>query len=48
MKSFFKELFEYTYNFNEKVIDSLLDGVGACPEKSLQLINHTLNTGNME
>ena len=43
MKSFFKELFEYTYNFNEKVIDSLLNGAGAVPEKSLQLINHTLN-----
>lgn len=43
MKSFFKELFEYTYNFNEKVIDSLLGGAGAIPEKSLQLINHTLN-----
>lgn len=43
MKSFFKELFEYTCNFNDRVIDSLLDGVGACPEKSLQLINHTLN-----
>ena len=43
MKSFFKELFEYTCNFNDKVIDSLLDGAGAGPEKSLQLISHTLN-----
>lgn len=43
MKSFFKELFEYTYNFNDKVIDALLERVGKNPEKSLLLINHTLN-----
>lgn len=43
MKQFFKELFEYTFHFNEKVIDSLLDIEGAIPEKALQLINHTIN-----
>ena len=44
MKTFFKQLFEYTYNFNDKVLDLLLEnGVGDIPEKSLILINHTLN-----
>lgn len=44
MKTFFAALFEYTYNFNDKVLDSLLEkGVGDIPEKSLLLINHTLN-----
>lgn len=43
MKQFFKELFEYTFHFNEKVIDSLLDIKGTIPEKALQLINHTIN-----
>lgn len=43
MKQFFKELFEYTFHFNEKVINSLLDIEGAIPEKALQLINHTIN-----
>ncbi len=43
MKQFFKELFEYTFHFNEKVIDSLLDIKDTIPEKALQLINHTIN-----
>jgi len=43
MRSFFAELFEYTYNFNNKVIESLLDRGIPIPEKSLQLINHTIN-----
>ena len=44
MRTFFAALFEYTYNFNDKVLDSLLEkGVGDIPEKSLLLINHTLN-----
>lgn len=42
MKPFFKDVFEYTYHFNDKVIDLLLDSVKA-PEKSVLLINHTLN-----
>ena len=43
MKDFFNELFEYTYHFNNEVIDSLLEGKVEIPEKSLQLINHTIN-----
>lgn len=43
MKEFFKELFEYTFIFNNKVIDSLLTTNIEIPEKSLQLINHTIN-----
>lgn len=42
MKDFFKELLEYTYTFNDKVIESLMqDSKGV--EKSIQLINHTIN-----
>ena len=43
MKSFFKELFEYTFHFNEMVIDSLIKINEDIPEKALQLINHTIN-----
>lgn len=43
MKKFFKELFEYTYHYNDKVIDSLLTTDVEVPEKALQLINHTIN-----
>jgi uncharacterized damage-inducible protein DinB len=43
MKSFFNELLEYTYTFNDKIIDSLVEGI-AIPPKSLQLINHTINS----
>lgn len=44
MKSFFKELLQYTYRYNDEVINSLLKNeIIAVPEKSLQLINHTIN-----
>lgn len=43
MKSFFKELFEYTFHFNEMLIDSLIKINDDIPEKALQLINHTIN-----
>ncbi|MNJ95073.1 DinB family protein [compost metagenome] len=43
MKSFFKELFEYTFHFNEMVLDSLIKINEDIPEKALQLINHTIN-----
>lgn len=42
MKYFFKTLFEYTYHYNDKVIDALMHALSA-PEKSIQLINHTVN-----
>lgn len=43
MKEFFKELFKYTCIYNNNVIDSLLVVETEVPEKSLQLINHTIN-----
>lgn len=42
MKDFFKEAFEYTFTFNDKIIDSLLVSERV-PEKADKLINHTLN-----
>lgn len=43
MKTFFKEVFEYTHHYNDLVINSLMKKHDNLPEKSLQLINHTLN-----
>lgn len=43
MKDFFKEMFEYTFHFNEMVINALLSSEVTLPEKSLKLINHTIN-----
>lgn len=43
MKDFFKEMFEYTFHFNEMVINALLSSEVTLPQKSLKLINHTIN-----
>lgn len=43
MKAFFKELFEYTFTFNDKVVDALLAHDNP-PVKAVQLINHTINS----
>jgi len=43
MKTFFIELLEYTYHFNEKVLDAIIGDDITSPEKALQLINHTIN-----
>lgn len=43
MRAFFKELFEYTFTFNDKVVDALLS-TGNPPYKAVQLINHTINS----
>lgn len=43
MKEFFNELFQYTYHKNDEVINSLLEAKVDVPQKSLQLINHTIN-----
>lgn len=43
MKGFFKELLEYTFTFNNKVIDALLIN-DIQPIKAIQLINHTVNS----
>lgn len=42
MRTFFKDLLEYTFTFNDKVIESLMTLKNA-PEKSVKLINHTVN-----
>jgi len=42
MNDFIKEILEYTYVFNDKVIRALL-AANNIPEKSLKLINHTVN-----
>ncbi|RZJ74998.1 MAG: damage-inducible protein DinB [Flavobacterium sp.] len=41
MEEFFAELLEYNFSFNEKVISSLSQI--QVPEKSILLINHTIN-----
>ena len=43
MKIIFEELLEYTFAFNDKVIDSLMMLDKNAPEKSVRLINHTVN-----
>lgn len=43
MKAFFRDTFEYTFHFNDKVLDLMIESGEMFPEKSLQLINHTLN-----
>lgn len=42
MKSYFSDFFEYTHHFNHKVIN-LFTGLDSVPEKSLRLLNHTIN-----
>lgn len=42
MKRYFVDFFEYTYHFNNKVINAILN-MEIIPDKSLKLINHTLN-----
>lgn len=37
------DLFAYTYETNEKLIDSFLDNLDKVPERSILLINHILN-----
>lgn len=43
MEAFFRDAFEYTYHFNDKVLGLMIESETIFPEKSLQLINHTLN-----
>ncbi|TRW24333.1 damage-inducible protein DinB [Flavobacterium zepuense] len=44
MKGFFRELFEYTFHFNEKVIDVVLNNRETVSDKTISLICHTINT----
>ncbi len=43
MKDFFKELFEYSYSFNEKLGNIYHEMPDNIPEKAIQLYNHILN-----
>jgi uncharacterized damage-inducible protein DinB len=43
MKAFFKELLEYSYRMNERIIDTCLRDPDKTSEKSIKLINHVLN-----
>ena len=43
MHKFFRELLEYTFYFNEKVIYALIENPAGFPENSLKLLNHTIN-----
>ncbi len=43
MKTFFKELFEYSNHFNQKLSDVFLEHSDKTSEKSIKLFNHTLN-----
>lgn len=40
---FFEDAFEYTYHFNQKLIQLFENEKGAIPEKSIQLLNHLIN-----
>jgi uncharacterized damage-inducible protein DinB len=42
MKAFFKEIFEFTYTFNNKVIEALMANDSA--QKAVLLISHTVNS----
>lgn len=43
MKSFYRELFEYSYHFNQKLADVFTDNADKTSEKSVKLFNHILN-----
>jgi uncharacterized damage-inducible protein DinB len=43
MKSFFKELFEYSYYFNQKLWDAFAENIDKISEKSVKLYSHILN-----
>lgn len=43
MKQFFKEIFEYNHQCNQKLAKLFLEYSGQTSEKSIQLFNHILN-----
>lgn len=43
MKSFFKELFEYSHHFNQNLFDVFEDNKDKTSVKSVKLFNHILN-----
>jgi uncharacterized damage-inducible protein DinB len=43
MKEKLVDLFEYTYHFNKEMITIISENLGKVDEKTISLINHTLN-----
>lgn len=43
MKSFYRELFEYSHHFNQKLTDVFNDNPDKISKKSVKLFNHVLN-----
>ncbi len=43
MKQFFKEIFEYSHHFNQRLVGVFSDNPGKTSEKSVKLFNHILN-----
>lgn len=43
MKQFFKELFEYSHHFNQKLTEFFNDNPNKTSKKSIKLFNHVLN-----
>ncbi len=43
MKQFFRELFDYNYNCNQKLLNVLTKNQDNTPEKIIKLYNHILN-----
>ncbi|MEL1241784.1 DinB family protein [Flavobacterium flavipallidum] len=41
--NFFEDAFEYTYHFNQKLIELIENKKQSIPEKSIQLLNHLIN-----
>lgn len=42
MKEFFKEIFEYNYQINQKIL-AVMKNASSCSEKSISIMNHILN-----
>lgn len=43
MNNFFKELFEYSHHFNQRLIGSFIENSEKVPERSRSLISHIIN-----
>lgn len=43
MKEFFKEIFEYNYQINQKILAVMATNASSCSEKSISIMNHILN-----
>ena len=44
MEKYFKELFEYSHHFNQKLGDSFIDNFDITSEKAIKLFNHIINS----